>query len=63
MAGMISSVNSSVGQWIEAGDVLLTIEAMKMETAIQAERSAKVVSLLVSVGDNVGGKDLLVELE
>ncbi|MYD77746.1 MAG: hypothetical protein F4239_02165, partial [Gammaproteobacteria bacterium] len=52
---------ASVGQLIEAGDVILTIEAMKMETAIRAERSANVASLLVSVGDNVDAKDLLVE--
>ena len=63
MPGMISSVSASVGQSIETGDVLLTIEAMKMETAIRAERSAKVASLLVSVGDNVDAKDLLVELD
>ncbi len=62
MPGMISSVNASLGQPIEAGDVLLTIEAMKMETAIRAERSATVASLLVSVGDHVDAKDLLVEL-
>ncbi len=63
MPGMISSVNVAVGQSIEAGDVLLTIEAMKMETAIRAEQSAHVASLLVAVGDNVDAKDLLVELE
>ncbi len=61
MPGMISSVNVTEGQSIEAGDVVLTIEAMKMETAIRAERSASVASLLVSVGDNVDAKDLLVE--
>ncbi len=61
MPGMISSVNAGVGQTIEAGDVLLTIEAMKMETAIRAERSAKVASVLIAVGDNVDAKDLLVE--
>ncbi len=62
MPGMISSVNATVGQSIEAGDVLLTIEAMKMETAIRAEQSATVASLWVAVGDNVDAKDLLVEL-
>ncbi len=62
MPGMISSVNVRVGQSVESGDVLLTIEAMKMETAIRAERSAKVSSLLVTVGDNIDAKDLLVEL-
>ncbi len=62
MPGMVSSVNATVGQFVEAGDVLLTIEAMKMETAIRAERASRVSALLVSVGDNVDAKDLLVEL-
>ena len=62
MPGMISSINATVGQAIEAGDVLLTIEAMKMETAIRAERAATVASIGVAVGDNVDAKDLLVEL-
>ncbi len=62
MPGMISSVNAKVGQRVEAGDVLLTIEAMKMETAIRAERNATVAAVLVAVGDNVDAKDLLVEL-
>lgn len=63
MPGMISSVNATAGQSVETGDVLLTIEAMKMETAIRAERSAEVLSVLVSVGDNVDAKDLLAELD
>ncbi len=63
MPGMISSINVAVGQSIEAGDVLLTIEAMKMETAIRAEQNAKISSLLANVGDNVDAKDLLVELK
>ena len=63
MPGMISSVSVSVGQTIQAGDVLLTIEAMKMETAIRAERDGVVDSMLVAVGDHVDAKDLLIELD
>ena len=63
MPGMISSVSVGVGQVVEAGDVLLTIEAMKMETAIRVERAAVIDSMLIAVGDNVDAKDLLIELE
>mgnify|MGYP000299535397 CR=1 FL=1 len=39
MLGVISAVAVSAGQAVSAGDVLLSIEAMKMETALQAERA------------------------
>ncbi len=63
MPGMISSVSVAVGQSVQPGDILATIEAMKMETAIRAERKAVVDSLLVAAGDNVDAKDLLVEFK
>ncbi len=61
MPGMISSIGVKAGQTVEAGDILLTIEAMKMETAIRSERDARVDLVLVSAGDNVDAKDLLIE--
>ena len=63
MPGVISTVNISSGQEIAAGDVLLSIEAMKMETAIYAEASGVVSELLVKTGDQIDAKDLLVRLE
>ncbi len=63
MPGMISSTNVNVGQAVQAGDVLLTIEAMKMETAIRTDRASVIQTLLVGVGDNVDAKDLLLELK
>ena len=63
MPGMISSVSVSVGQQVQGGDVLLTIEAMKMETAIRTAVAATINSILVAVGDNVDAKDLLIELK
>jgi pyruvate carboxylase len=51
------------GQQIKAGDVLLTIEAMKTETALHALRDSTVSSILVSPGQPVDAKDLLVILE
>jgi len=62
MPGVISTVNVKQGQKIKAGDVLLSIEAMKMETAIYAETSGEVSELLVSAGDQIDAKDLLVKL-
>ncbi|MGP4689229.1 biotin/lipoyl-containing protein, partial [Agrobacterium pusense] len=42
-----------------AGDVLLSIEAMKMETALHAERDGKIAEVLVRPGDQIDGRDLL----
>ncbi|MFD1704165.1 pyruvate carboxylase [Methylopila henanensis] len=63
MPGIISTVSVKVGQKIEAGDVVLSIEAMKMETSIHAERGGVVKEVLVSPGSPVDAKDLLVVVE
>ena len=60
MPGIISTVSVKVGQPIEAGDVICSIEAMKMETALHAERGGVVKEVLVSPGTPVDAKDLLV---
>ena len=62
MPGVISTVNVSSGQQIKAGELLLSIEAMKMETAIYAESSGIVKELLVKAGDQIDAKDLLIQL-
>lgn len=63
MPGSIASVAVSVGQKVRAGDLLLTIEAMKMETGLHADREATVKALHVHPGSQIEAKDLLVELE
>ncbi len=63
MPGSIASVAVTVGQKVNAGDLLLTIEAMKMETGIHADRAAVVKALHVHAGTQIDAKDLLVELE
>jgi pyruvate carboxylase len=60
MPGVISTVAVTAGQDVKAGDVLLSIEAMKMETAIHAERDGKIAEVLVKTGDQIDAKDLLV---
>ena len=62
MPGVISTVNVTKGQKVAAGDVLLSIEAMKMETAIYADVDGEVGELLVSTGDQIDAKDLLIKL-
>ena len=63
MPGVVASVAVSAGQKVQAGDLLLTIEAMKMETGIHAERDAEVKAVHVQVGGQIDAKDLMVELE
>ncbi len=60
LPGVISALNVSKGQTIEAGEVLLSIEAMKMETAVHAERSGTIEDVLVKMGDQIDAKDLLI---
>ncbi|TXH84472.1 MAG: pyruvate carboxylase [Rhizobium sp.] len=60
MPGVISTVFVSPGQAIKAGDVLVSIEAMKMETALHAEKDGTISEVLVRAGDQIDAKDLLV---
>ena len=59
MPGVVSTLVVSVGQPVRAGDVLLTLEAMKMETSVTAPAAGTVSRLPVSVGSVVDAKDLL----
>ncbi|SPF75563.1 2-oxoglutarate carboxylase small subunit [Aliiroseovarius pelagivivens] len=63
MPGVVASVAVTAGQQVHEGDLLLTIEAMKMETGIHAERDAVVTALHIQAGGQIDAKDLLVELE
>jgi len=63
MPGSVAGVAVTVGQKVHVGDLLVTIEAMKMETGIHADREATVKAVHVNVGSQIDAKDLLVELE
>ncbi|NND22210.1 MAG: pyruvate carboxylase, partial [Silicimonas sp.] len=63
MPGVVASVAVQAGADVKEGDLLLTIEAMKMETGLHADRDAKVKAVHVSPGGQIDAKDLLVELE
>jgi pyruvate carboxylase len=63
MPGVVATVVVSAGQEVKEGDLLLTIEAMKMETSIHAERDATVKAVHAKPGGQIDAKDLLFELE
>jgi len=63
MPGVVASVAVTVGQEVKQDDLLLTIEAMKMETGIYAERDATVKAVHVNASGQIDAKDLLIELE
>ncbi|MBC6436574.1 MAG: pyruvate carboxylase [Rhodobacteraceae bacterium] len=62
MPGVVSTIAAQVGTRVTSGDLLLTIEAMKMETGIHADQDATVAAVHVSPGSQIDAKDLLIEL-
>ena len=61
MPGVVASVVVAAGAKVNVGDMLLTIEAMKMETGIHADRSGVIKALHVTTGAQIDAKDLLIE--
>ncbi|MCL1893742.1 MAG: biotin/lipoyl-binding protein [Holophagaceae bacterium] len=62
MPGAVFQVRVKEGQQVQAGQVLIVMEAMKMESPVNAPFNGTVTKILVREGDNVGEGDLLVEL-
>ena len=62
LPGAVLKINVSEGDMIEEGDVLLVIEAMKMETEIKSPKSGKIASIDVNVGEQVKTGQVLVTL-
>jgi pyruvate carboxylase len=63
MPGKVGALPISVGQEVKKGEKLLSIEAMKMETAVYAPVSGRVKELHVRVGSSIESRDLLVTIE
>ena len=63
LAGSVFKILVNQGDEIEAGQVLLILEAMKMETEITAPNAGVVTAVHVAVGDSVQGGQALVEIE
>ena len=62
MPGTIATVKVAVGGKVQKGELLLTMEAMKMETSVRAETDGTVAEVLAKPGLQVDAKDLLVVL-
>jgi pyruvate carboxylase len=62
LPGLVVGVGVSVGDAVRKGQKLLSIEAMKMETTIYAERPGRVAEVLAKVGNQVKTGDLLIRL-
>ncbi|MGR3493438.1 MAG: biotin/lipoyl-containing protein, partial [Shimia sp.] len=63
MPGVVASIGVTAGQEVSEGDLLVTIEAMKMETGLHAEKAGKIKAVHVTAGAQIDAKDLLVEFE
>jgi len=63
MPGTVIKVNVHQGSTVEAGDPLVVLEAMKMETPLLAPYDATVKTVHVEEGDRVAGGAVLVELD
>ena len=63
VTGMVIKIEVAPGQMVQANDVLMVLESMKMEMQITAERAAVVKSVPVAQGSSVKVDQLLVEFE
>jgi biotin carboxyl carrier protein len=63
MPGVVISIKCKVGRKVKASDLLLTLEAMKMENEIRAPKSGVVKRIVVSEKQSVNYDDLLVEID
>jgi propionyl-CoA carboxylase alpha chain len=63
MPGLIVAMNVLVGDEVEEGQAICTVEAMKMENVLRAERKSKVAKVNAQSGDSLAVDDVIVEFE
>jgi biotin carboxyl carrier protein len=62
LSGTMVAVHVQPGQTISEGDKIFTLEAMKMNTFVCADKAGKVIAVLVKVGDSISDGQPLLEL-
>ncbi|MES5097893.1 acetyl/propionyl/methylcrotonyl-CoA carboxylase subunit alpha [Agrobacterium sp. BA1120] len=63
MPGVVTSISVQAGEQVEAGQALATVEAMKMENILRAERRGRVSKISVSAGDSLAVDEVILEFE
>jgi len=63
MPGSILEINVKKGETVSKGDVLIVLEAMKMENEITAVQAGTVQDIKVRVGDSVDAEDILLVIK
>ncbi len=61
--GKVTSIKVAEGDTVEEGDVVLTVEAMKMENKVHTPIAGVVKKILVKIGDSVNPDETLIEIE
>ena len=63
MPGSVTRIEVGAGDTVKAGEDILVLEAMKMESPVKAPKDCKIIAIEVAVGDNVKNGDTLVMVE
>ena len=63
MVGKILKIEKAVGDRVEEDDVVIVMEAMKMEIPIMAPTAGDIKEINISIGQSVEAGDLLAEIE
>ena len=62
MAGSVWKIVATIGQEVDYGDTVLSLESMKMEIPVEADSAGKIVKFMVAEGDVVDDGVVLAEL-
>ncbi|WP_313059402.1 biotin/lipoyl-containing protein, partial [Agrobacterium cavarae] len=63
MPGVITSISVAEGDEVEAGQALATVEAMKMENILRAERKGRVARVSVKAGDSLAVDEVILQFD
>ena len=63
MPGVVVKMNVAVGDEVQEGQALCTIEAMKMENILRAEKRATVTKINAGAGDSLAVDEVIMEFE